>query len=248
MYKTINCKIKNKSYFLNYLSSKKNGNTKLITFLNPYSYNVLSNNYEYIKEFDSIYADGSLLVLLHNLFNKNKIDRVSFDFSSIATDVLEYANNNSLNIALIGAKQNEIEGATKNLKKMYPNINFIYTRNGYFNNELDYEKCFSDLKQIDIDILIIGMGSPYQEKFAVRVKNEKINIGLVFTCGGFLTQTSIKTDYYHPLVKKFDLRWLQRAIMHKHVRSRLVKEYPLFVVKYIYNNLKEKLFLLKKRG
>lgn len=57
-----------------------------------------------------------------------------------------------------------------------------------------------------IDILIIGMGSPYQEKFAVKIKKENINIPLTFTCGGFLTQTSIKADYYHPLVKKFGFK------------------------------------------
>jgi exopolysaccharide biosynthesis WecB/TagA/CpsF family protein len=239
-YLKINNKLQNKSMFLKELKYNQ-CKSKVITFLNPFSYNVFLENEELIENFDSFYADGALLVKLHNIFNKNKIDRVSFDFSSIAKDVLEYANNNKLNIALIGAKQKELDGALVNLKNIYPSINFIYTRNGYFNNEYEYVECFKNLKEYDIDILIIGMGSPYQEKFAVKVKNENINLPLIFTCGGFLTQTSIKADYYHPFVKRFGLRWLQRAIMHKHVRNRLIKDYPIFIIKYIYNHILMKL-------
>jgi exopolysaccharide biosynthesis WecB/TagA/CpsF family protein len=240
MYRKIDKKIKNKKLFLEILiSQKENKDSKLITFLNPYSYNVFMNNSSLIKEFDSFYADGALLVKLYNLFNKNKIDRVSFDFSSIASNVLEYTQENKLAISFIGAKEEELNSALFNLRLLYPGMNIVYSRNGYFQNEIDYKNCFESMKKIKIDILIIGMGSPYQEKFAVRVKRENLDIPLVFTCGGFLTQTSIKADYYHPLVKKFGLRWLQRAIMHKHVRDRLLKDYPIFVIKYIYNHLKK---------
>jgi len=235
-YKKINQKIKNKKNFLE-LFNRDFTTTKLVTFINPFSYKVFLEDNTLIEEFDSFYADGLLLVKLHNLFHKNKIDRVSFDFSSIATDVLNYANENNTNLAVIGAKEEELKGAILNLKVLYPNLNIIYSRNGYFNHESDYRECFEEMRNFKIDILIIGMGSPYQEKFAVRVKKEKLDIPLVFTCGGFLTQTSIKADYYHPIVKKFGLRWLQRAIMHKHVRDRLIKDYPLFVAKYIYNHL-----------
>jgi N-acetylglucosaminyldiphosphoundecaprenol N-acetyl-beta-D-mannosaminyltransferase len=191
-----------------------------------------------IKEFDSFYADGALLVKLYNLFNKNKIDRVSFDFSSIANDVLEHAQTNKLAVSFIGAKEEELTGALSNLGLLYPNMNIVYSRNGYFQNATDYKNCFESMRKIKIDILIIGMGSPYQEEFAVKVKHSELNIPLVFTCGGFLTQTAIKPDYYYPIVKKLGLRWLQRAIMHKHVRNRLLKEYPIFVVRYIYNQLR----------
>lgn len=223
-YFKINKKIKTKKDFIKILT-KNEKKTKLITFINPFSYNVFLNEPDLLEEFDSLYADGSLLVSLHNLFNKNKIDRVSFDFSSIATNVLEYSTSKKLRISFIGAKKEELNIALSNIANMFPNINIVYHRDGYFNSEKDYEECFESLDNQDIDLLIIGMGSPYQEKFAVMIKNRKINIPLVFTCGGFLTQTSIKPDYYHPLIKKLGLRWLQRAWMHKHVRDRLIKDY-----------------------
>lgn len=78
------------------------------------------------------------------------------------------------------------------------------------------------------------MGSPYQENFSISLKNSFGNsrLKLIITCGGFLTQTSIKTDYYHPIIKKTGLRWLQRMVMHKHVRDKVFSKYPSFILKY----------------
>ncbi|WP_121627458.1 WecB/TagA/CpsF family glycosyltransferase [Poseidonibacter antarcticus] len=236
IYKKIDDKFNTKKEFTQLLETESS-DIKLVTFLNPFSYTVYLENPNLVDEFDVFFADGALLVKLHNIFNSKKIDRVSFDFSSIAKDVLDFANTKSMNIAFIGAKQDELNGAIKNIKTMYSNINIVYHRNGYFNSEEDYEICFDELSSLTVDMLVIGMGSPYQEKFAVRVKNAGLKIPLIFTCGGFFTQTSIKADYYHPLVKKFGLRWLQRAIMHKHVRNRLLKDYPSFLIKYIYNHI-----------
>ncbi len=78
------------------------------------------------------------------------------------------------------------------------------------------------------------MGTPLQEEFLIRIK-KAINIKILITCGGFLTQTSMFGDYYHPIIKKLGLRWLQRAILHKHVRDRLIKVYPEFLLSYLLN-------------
>ena len=81
------------------------------------------------------------------------------------------------------------------------------------------------------------MGTPIQDQFIIEAKDSCPNVKLMFTCGGFLTQTSIKSDYYHPLIKKFSLRWLQRMVMHKHVRQRVIKDYPKFLISYLYEHI-----------
>jgi exopolysaccharide biosynthesis WecB/TagA/CpsF family protein len=239
-YQKIDNKLRSRKHFQDILTDKGD-RTRILTFLNPFSYKTFIDNPKLISEFDSFYVDGALLVKLHNFFNNHKVDRLSFDFSSIANDVFEHAQTNKLAVAFIGAKEEELTGALSNLRLLYPNLNIVYSRNGYFQNETDYKNCFKSMRTIKIDILIIGMGSPYQEEFAVKVKHSELNISLIFTCGGFLTQTSIKPDYYYPIVKKLGLRWLQRAIMHKHVRDRLIKDYPIFIIKYIYNHILIKL-------
>ena len=91
------------------------------------------------------------------------------------------------------------------------------------------------------EVVLVGMGTPYQERFSINLKQQLNNPAVIITCGGFLTQTSIKPDYYHPVVKKLGLRWLQRMILHKHVRERVLNKYPKFTVSYLYKMIGHKL-------
>ncbi|WP_297481108.1 WecB/TagA/CpsF family glycosyltransferase [uncultured Photobacterium sp.] len=207
----------------------------VIGFINPFSYEVVANEQDLINGIKYWFCDGSLLVFLTNLRRKVKIERASFDYSSVAHDVFDNAMLNNLRVSFIGADTNEIKEAVRNIELKYENIKVTYYRDGYFGKEYK-ENIFDEIIKSDADYLIVGMGSPYQEKFAIEALEKCKNLSKVFTCGGFLTQTAIKSDYYHPLVKKLGVRWLQRAIMHSHVRKRLINNYPEFVLKYLLNS------------
>lgn len=237
-------------YMINYISCAKDfyelilrdyssSTPKAITFVNPYSYYMIFDNDSLSHKFDFIFADGALLVMLHNFFSKRKIDRLSFDFSSMAGSLFDFANNNNLSVALVGGTKEEMSNCIVFLQRKYPSINFNNSRHGFFEDESeinDYLYSISD----SIDILISGMGTPLQEEFVVKAK-KITHARLFFTCGGFITQTGTKGDYYHPLIKKSGLRWLQRALGSSHVRRRLIYNYPVFVFKYISDNLRGRL-------
>ncbi|TLX45311.1 teichoic acid biosynthesis protein A [Pseudoalteromonas phenolica] len=202
-----------------------------ISFLNPFSYSVLMKaKFEQIaNDIDFYFSDGALLCKLHSIRYKY-IERASFDFSSIAENVLVFAEKNNLPIALIGAKGPEINVANQRLKEIYPELNIMFYRNGYVD---DRQKLLEDLDAVKPKLIILGMGTPYQEDMASFLKRNLEFPCVMITCGGFLTQTSIKADYYYPIIKKLGLRWLQRVVMHKHVRDRVLKDYPSFIYKYV---------------
>ncbi|HIF9174739.1 TPA: WecB/TagA/CpsF family glycosyltransferase [Photobacterium damselae] len=206
--------------------------TKLITFVNPVSYYGFLELEE--KEmFSNVYSDGLLLTRLHNIFHgKNKIDRISFDFSSIAGDVLTSAEKLNLNTIFIGGSDYEAKLANIALSNRYPKLN-LKCYSGYFSDIKSRNEFIESLNNVDVDIIVSGMGFPQQELFLVQCKKSISRCFVGFTCGGFITQTAIKPDYYSPMVKVFGLRWLQRAFMHKHVRQRLIKDYPIFIYRYI---------------
>ncbi|MGF1784838.1 WecB/TagA/CpsF family glycosyltransferase [Photobacterium swingsii] len=203
-----------------------------VTFVNPFSYYIVESNYHYDSCFDAIYIDGSSLVYAHNLLFKDSVKRRSFDFSSIATDVFNFSIKHNLSVAIVGATHDELLAAKINLNKIYPNLDVCYSRDGYFSSESDVLKTIKEIDSSSADILIVGMGTPYQEDFLVSYFKETSSRIMAFTCGGFLSQTSIREDYYHPLIKKLGLRWLQRAVFNKHVRRRLIFDYPKFFLKY----------------
>uniref|UniRef100_Q0HWW1 Glycosyl transferase WecB/TagA/CpsF n=1 Tax=Shewanella sp. (strain MR-7) TaxID=60481 RepID=Q0HWW1_SHESR len=207
--------------------------TVLITFVNPFSYYMFADS-DLLADVNYVFSDGALLCWLHNYYYDDKIKRFSFDYSSIANDIFTGAQENDLRVVIVGATATEIDNAVKNIKKNYQNLNVVYSRDGYLVDDEEKKQCAVKISSFCPDLVIIGMGAPHQEIFGSILKSECIKSGLkttIFTCGGFLTQTSIKDDYYLPIVKKLGLRWLQRAIMHSHVRKRIIKDYPIFFVK-----------------
>jgi N-acetylglucosaminyldiphosphoundecaprenol N-acetyl-beta-D-mannosaminyltransferase len=212
----------------------KNKICTVISFVNPFSYMEVIKDKELVNDIEYYFSDGALLCKMHSLFY-SKITRASFDFSSIADYFLQYSADNYLSIAIVGALQSEVELAVINLKELYPQLNIVYFRDGYIR---DVTQLINDLNKSMPKIVLLGMGSPHQERMAISLKYKLKNTSLIITCGGFLTQTSIKADYYHPLIKKLGLRWLQRVILHKHVRDRVLKDYPKFVYYYLSSKMK----------
>ncbi|WP_406667115.1 WecB/TagA/CpsF family glycosyltransferase [Gallaecimonas sp. GXIMD1310] len=213
-------------------------NSFSLSFLNPYSYFKILEcpNVSYL-DIDHFLIDGSLLCFFDSFFNGRKTIRYSFDFSSLADPLLSYFNRKRYNVAAIGGTSSEISKFVEKIEIKYPGLNLKYQSSGYFGDELldDVSKVLIDRK---VDIVILGLGTPKQEYYASVLK-KKIPKGVFFlTCGGFISQTARKMDYYHPIVKRLGLRWLQRFLMEPHVRKRLIFDYPSFVVKYIKLHMK----------
>jgi exopolysaccharide biosynthesis WecB/TagA/CpsF family protein len=225
-------KIGTKNKFISLLQSSNE--SIAVSFVNPFSYQLITKQKKLIDNIDYLFSDGALLCALSNLRRKQKIDRVSFDFSSIADDVFSFASSENKSVALIGGNKAEIQSTAKYIRNRYPELKLSYFRDGYFSEE-EFQSVIHEIDKSNVDIVIAGMGTPLQDEFVVSIKEYSKSAQLSFTCGGFLTQTSLKGDYYHPVIKKLGLRWLQRCIMHKHVRSRLLKDYPIFLLSYLFN-------------
>ncbi|MFM2637857.1 WecB/TagA/CpsF family glycosyltransferase [Vibrio vulnificus] len=209
---------------------------RLFTFVNPFSYYLLKR--ECIDSNFQIFADGIFFVKLHNLFSDYKIKRFSFDFTSLADVVLNYCSGNNYKVALVGGSQHEIFLAQKILSRRYPKLDVIGHHGYFFGQEDELRDC---LRQFQPDVIICGMGTPLQERFLLEFSQDLPSLKLGFTCGGFLSQISSNENYFHPFFDRLNLRWLQRFFRHGYVRKRLLVDYPIFTVRYVFEKVTRKL-------
>jgi N-acetylglucosaminyldiphosphoundecaprenol N-acetyl-beta-D-mannosaminyltransferase len=207
------------------------GEPHIITFVNTFSYYQLVDAHCQIEKIDVVFVDGILQAGLHNVFARRKINRASFDFSSLAHDFFRYVTANRLRIALIGATEAEIRRAVANIKAAYPEAPIGFFRNGYFATDNERQTLAQTAAAGHIDVMLLGMGTPLQEQTAVFLK-ERLPHMYVVTCGGFITQTARGIDHYW---KKW--RWLQRAIEYPHVRKRILCWYPRNVARYCVDHI-----------
>ncbi|KPN77498.1 hypothetical protein AEA42_08430 [Shewanella sp. Sh95] len=213
----------------------ENGNKLILsTFVNAFSYYDLSD--EMINEIDYFFSDGILLTKLNNFFHSSKVDRISFDSTSLAYPFFNFCADKQLNVALVGATEDEIKNFSQFIKRKFPNINLSFVSTGFINDG-NRQQIIED--SLLSDILIAGMGFPLQEEFLLHLKKshtEFSQLKLAITCGGFFSQHQ-SNDYYPKLIDKLELRWLYRLVFAKHVRKKVITKYPIFILRYIYNAL-----------
>ena len=215
------------------LISEANHDKKLVTFLNPYSYLFFKENINLFSKFDIIYIDGVLLVYLLKTIAP-KTFRCSFDMTSLAPHVFKNSINHNKNIYFIGAKEIEISNFVLNIKSKYPNLNILGYRNGYFESREEFNETAKYISDLNPDIVIVGMGTPQQEKFLLKLRHFAWN-GTGYTCGGFFHQTSQKIDYYPIIFDKLNLRWLYRIIDEPKLFKRYFFYYPKSILIYIFD-------------
>jgi len=149
--------------------------------------------------------------------------------SGMAVDLFAHLNSCNENIYFVGAKQEMLEATINQIKSAYPNINIAGYRNGYFLLPEHREAEINNITKINPDFVVIGMGAPLQEQFAIDLKENGYN-GVAFTCGGFLHQTSNGINYYPEWINRYNLRAFYRLYKEKGMFKRLYNvliEFPI---------------------
>ncbi|QIA77856.1 WecB/TagA/CpsF family glycosyltransferase [Rodentibacter caecimuris] len=216
----------------------------LVTFLNPFSISKVKGNESIYLNFTYICSDGILPTLLNQLFKYRKIKRISFDFTSLASVIFKYGVENNKNFYFLGADQDSICAFIKKIRVLYPELIISGYHHGFFlENEIDI---IDSIVQISPDILIIGMGTPYQDIIANKIFQLGFS-GAIYTCGGFFTQIANSTneEYYPKVFNKLNIRWLYRIIKEPHTRKRYLFYYPKFVLSYSFFLFKERFVEIK---
>lgn len=206
---------------------------QVYTFLNPVSYLTALDNKELFSEMDGLFADGSLLAKAIKLVYGKEVTRRSFDMTSIAPDLFEYASKNGCSVYIVASKQEQVEKAVKIFKKRYPQLVFAGYRNGYFSSEAEMDYEAKRIAGLNPNFLIVGMGALMQEKFLIKAKEAGYQ-GIGFTCGGFIHQTSKdEINYYPAWVDKTNMRFMYRMWKEPHTRKRYLMAGLLFPVRFI---------------
>lgn len=206
-------------------------NIKINTFLNPYSYLLARKNKELFKNFN-IYIDGILLVKCLSIAGI-KVQRKSFDMTSMARELFEQSEALG-SFYFIGTTDEDIHKFISIVKSNYPSINIAGYINGFFKNDIDRCKAIENILVTTPDIVVCGMGTLMQEYFVKELLDKGFK-GNAYTCGGFLSQTTEKIDFYPKWIDKYNLRFLYRFYKEKHTRKRLLRDYPIFICVFMYD-------------
>lgn len=207
----------------------------IITFLNPFSYLFYRKNQKLFSKFDSIGIDGQLLVVMLNIFvlkKKSKVQRLSFDMTSFAPVLFQKCLSENKSIFFIGSTEENINRFINQITEKYSDLNILGFRNGYFKDDNDRLNSILNIIKNNPDYVVVGMGSPYQEKYLLDLKLAGFK-GTGYSCGGFLHQTAKSVKYYPGWTDTLHLRWAFRIWDEPVLFSRYFIKYPISLILFL---------------
>lgn len=126
----------------------------------------------------------------------------------LMNDICNKAQEYSANIYLYGAKDGVVEKTREMLKKAYPKINIVGTSNGY----TEEQKVIENIKETNPDILFVGLGSPKQEEFIIKNKEDLRKVCILMPVGGSFDVISETKKRAPNWMIKCNIEWLYRLI------------------------------------
>jgi len=205
-------------------------NTHIVT-INPEMIELAEKNNEFsnvLKTAELVIPDGVGIKIGFKLkgIDINRTAGIEFAYK-----LLKMSAKSNYSVALIGAKNEILEQAGKNIKKEIPELNILYQRDGYF-NESDEKEILENIKLLNIKIVLVAMGAPRQELLINKIK--KINEGMVLIgVGGSFDVWSGQVKRAPVIFQKIGLEWLYRTLKQPGRLKRIFPTLPLFLFRVI---------------
>jgi len=188
-----------------------------------------------IKGADLVIPDG---VGIKVAFKIKGIEQEQIPGIDFAKKILERCVQMQYSVGFLGAKEEVLQATVDNLQKNYQKIKISYQRNGFFNEE-DEEAIVERIKSTDTKVLFVALGSPKQDLFIEKYK-EQLNNVVMIGVGGTFDVWSNKVKRAPKIFQKFGCEWLYRTLKQPSRIKRIFPALPLFVFKVIMEKGKSK--------
>ena len=153
---------------------------------------------------------------------------------SLMKEIIKYGVRHDFKFYFIGSNDDILKRMISNLYILYPSLNIVGKRTGFFSDELDV---VSQIAKSKADVLFCAMGSPKQELFLDKFKND---LGIPVTIGVGGSFDVLAGEYSEaPDWMRNGFEWIYRTIQNPKI---LIRRYAVINTYFIYRLLKYMIF------
>jgi len=172
-------------------------------------YNRSAEFRELVDAMDIVDADGMPLVVASRVFHRVPLaERVAT--TDWVLDACTAACAHGMRFYFLGGRPGVAARAALHLGSRFPGLEIAGVHSGYFADS-DVEAICARIVAAGTDVLWVGMGSPLQERFAIRAKALLPGVGWVRTCGGLFDHYGGGVSRAPKWMRASGLEWLYRA-------------------------------------
>lgn len=177
-----------------------------------------------LNEADLLLPDGIGIKLALMIMGQKSARIAGVDF---AYKLLQECEKNNVSVAFVGTTQEILDKAVENIQAQMPNLEIVYTHNGFFNSD---EEIINELQTVAPGLILVALGSPKQEFFNQKAKKVLKN-GLLIGVGGSFDVWSGVVQRAPKIYQKLGLEWLYRTITQPSRFKRIFPALPLFLIR-----------------
>lgn len=160
---------------------------------------------------DIIHADGMSVVKASRVLAKAPLpERIAT--TDFIYDAAAAACREGLRFYILGGKEEQNVAVVEALRRLYPDLQIVGRRNGYFSPAEDAAVC-AEIVASRADVLWVGLGKPKQEFWSVANRERLRGVGWVKTCGGLYSYLVGDAPRAPAWMQKAGLEWLFRAAL-----------------------------------
>ena len=179
---------------------------------------------EILRAADLVVPDGAGTVWAAHHLGHEMPERVAgYDLTQ---ELLKRAPEKNRRVFFFGSAPGVAEKAKQKAEAMYPGIQVVGVRNGYFSEE-EVPAIIREIREAQPDLLLAALGVPKQEKWLKKYK-EKLEVPVSIGVGGTLDVMAGTAKRAPVWMQKAKLEWLFRGILQPKRAGRLLA-LPKFV-------------------
>lgn len=183
---------------------------------------------EAIENANLVLPDSFGIVALVYLLQKIKIPHLPG--VDLIYKIFEISSKKKYRIYLLGSKNYVIKKAVNNIKNLFPNLQIVGYHNGFFTNS---NAIIKDINIRKTQILLVGLGSPYQEKWLYQ-NLHKLKISIGVGVGGSFDIISGRLKRAPRWIRNIGLEWFFRFLQEPW-RIWRIKDLPIFFINELIN-------------
>lgn len=159
-------------------------------------------------EADQIHADGMPMVHYSRMNSADPLpERIAT--TDLVHAVAERAQDANLTFYFLGGTDEVNSLAVAAMRRAYPRLTFVGWRDGYFGAD-EEDSVIANIQACQPDILWVGLGFPFEQKFVSRNLHRLTGIGVVKTSGGLFDFLSGKNPRAPGWMQRLGLEWAYR--------------------------------------
>ena len=202
---------------------------KTIFFLNAHCFNIAQKNPEYLKAInasDLLLNDGvgiKLASLISGVSLKENLNG-----TDLIPEILKVAANENRKVFFLGGKEGVSDKAAIKATRAIPGLEVAGYHSGYF-LPVEEPGIMQNINRSKAELLILGMGVPRQELWAVRNQDSLDSVKIIVAGGAILDFLSGEIKRAPLWLRKINMEWLYRFYLEpRRMWSRYVTGAFLF--------------------